>query len=427
MATTATTTTYQYPYPLGGDSLSNVATRIKELADRSESVTAQIISGNITLAPGTIYNTNIAATAGITYGKLSLANSITNADLAGSISPSKITGTAITAADTGTVTSTMLLDGTIVNADVNASAAITYSKLNLATSIVNADVSTSAAIAYSKLDLSTYPGHYVCTSSTRPTGIAEGHMIYETDTQRFLVYDGTATWLSIFDTDVWSINNTALQGSSDVSQLPTVILKNYTTDATAGTFKFMKARGTEATPTVAESGDVLGTIRFDGLYTGTTSFGTAASIAAIADGTFSASNVGSYIQFSTITTGTTSPRAERMRIGSNGFVTITGALGRGAPVTKTADFTVGVAENWLINNKAVSSCTVTLPTASSWTGREIMIKNLAAFTVISASSNVKPIGTNTAGTAILPATVGTWCTLVSDGTNWIIMQSGLGL
>jgi hypothetical protein len=40
---------------------------------------------------------------------------------------------------------------TWVNADINASAAIAYSKLNLGTSIVNADVSTSAAIAWSKI------------------------------------------------------------------------------------------------------------------------------------------------------------------------------------------------------------------------------------------------------------------------------------
>lgn len=46
------------------------------------------------------------------------------------------------------------LTGAILNADINASAAIAYSKLNLATSIVNADVNASAAIAYSKLNLS---------------------------------------------------------------------------------------------------------------------------------------------------------------------------------------------------------------------------------------------------------------------------------
>lgn len=48
---------------------------------------------------------------------------------------------------------TAISSGVIVNADVNASAAIAYSKLNLANSILNADVNTSAAIAYSKLAL----------------------------------------------------------------------------------------------------------------------------------------------------------------------------------------------------------------------------------------------------------------------------------
>jgi hypothetical protein len=36
-----------------------------------------------------------------------------------------------------------------------------------------------------------------------------------------------------------------------------------------------------------------------------------------------------------------------------------------APVTKTADFTVAATDLWLINNKSGSTCTATLPTASS--------------------------------------------------------------
>lgn len=51
----------------------------------------------------------------------------------------------------GAITSAMILDGTIVNADINASAAIAYSKLSLTGSILNADISGSAAIANSKL------------------------------------------------------------------------------------------------------------------------------------------------------------------------------------------------------------------------------------------------------------------------------------
>ena len=68
------------------------------------------------------------------------------------------TGTIVTTGDTGTVTSTMIADGTIVNGDISASAAIAYSKLNLGTSIVNADISASASISVSKLSASTISG-----------------------------------------------------------------------------------------------------------------------------------------------------------------------------------------------------------------------------------------------------------------------------
>jgi hypothetical protein len=93
-----------------------------------------------------------------------------------------------------------------------------------------------------------------------------------------------------------------------------------------------------------------------------------------------------------------------------------------APVTKTADFTVADNEVWLINNKSGSTCTVTLPTASAWSGRTLTFKNMQAQTLVSASSNVVPIDSTTAGTAILLAVVGNWATMVSDGINWVIMQ-----
>ncbi len=96
-----------------------------------------------------------------------------------------------------------------------------------------------------------------------------------------------------------------------------------------------------------------------------------------------------------------------------------------APVTKTADFTVDDNETWIINNKSGSTCTVTLPMASAWTGRELTFKNLQAQTLVSASSNVVLIDSASAGTAILLAVVGNWATMVSDGTNWVIMQQAV--
>jgi hypothetical protein len=98
-------------------------------------------------------------------------------------------------------------------------------------------------------------------------------------------------------------------------------------------------------------------------------------------------------------------------------------MGVAAPVTKTADFTVSNGDIWYINNKSGSTCTVTLPAASSWIGRSLTFKNMQAQTLVSASSNVVPIDSTSAGTAILLAVVGNWATMVSDGTNWVIMQA----
>lgn len=96
-------------------------------------------------------------------------------------------------------------------------------------------------------------------------------------------------------------------------------------------------------------------------------------------------------------------------------------LRRGAPVSKTSSFSVAAGENWIICNGA--GIVVTLPAAASFTGREIMFKNISANAVTSNASNVVPLAGGAAGTALLPASAGSWVTVVSDGTNWIIMQS----
>jgi len=113
---------------------------------------------------------------------------IVNADINASaaIDKTKISGTAITAGDTGTVTSTMIANDTIVNADINSSAGIAYSKLSLNGSItsadivdgtiVNADINASANIALSKL--ATDP-----LARTNHTGTQTASTISDFDTQ----------------------------------------------------------------------------------------------------------------------------------------------------------------------------------------------------------------------------------------------------
>ena len=113
--------------------------------------------------------------------------------------------------------------------------------------------------------------------------------------------------------------------------------------------------------------------------------------------------------------GTTSPGAT---------LHVNGSLSRNAPVTVTgATYSIGDTDSWIICNRT-GTITLTLPTASSWTGREIMVKTITANTVISNATNISPLDGGTNTTAILPATDGAWATLVSDGTNWIIMQRG---
>lgn len=101
-----------------------------------------------------------------TTGLVTYRNAIDETDFASSTLPDgqiyvgNVSGVATAVVVSGVIAITnagvtSIVDGSIVNADVNASAAIVYSKLSLTDSIVNADVNSAAAIAYSKLNLST--------------------------------------------------------------------------------------------------------------------------------------------------------------------------------------------------------------------------------------------------------------------------------
>ena len=144
------------------------------------------------------------ATAGIADSAITSAKiadgTIVDADVNASaaIAKTKISGTAITAGDTGTVTSTMIADGTIVDADINASAAVALSKLatgalptaitvasaNLVDgTIVNADVNASAGITSGKLAgvFTTASGanRTITISTSAPSGGSDGDIWFK--------------------------------------------------------------------------------------------------------------------------------------------------------------------------------------------------------------------------------------------------------
>ncbi len=97
---------------------------------------AHLDSGGV-LSSSLLVNADVDAAAAIAYSKLSLSNSILNADIN---------------ASAGIAYSKLSLSNSILNADINASAGIAYSKLALTGSIVNADIGAAAAIAGSKIN-----------------------------------------------------------------------------------------------------------------------------------------------------------------------------------------------------------------------------------------------------------------------------------
>lgn len=104
------------------------------------------------------------------------------------------------------------------------------------------------------------------------------------------------------------------------------------------------------------------------------------------------------------------------------IVTTSGYYSTPAPRTVTADATIAVTDSYVIANKA-GTTTMTLPAAASFTGRRLCFKTSQAQTVVSVASDVVPLITAAAGTAILAATAGKWACMVSDATNWVILEA----
>lgn len=126
--------------------------------------------------------------------------------------------------DTGTVTSTMIANNTIVDADINTAAAISYSKLSLSGSIVNSDISNSAGIVDSKLATISTAGK-VSNSATTATNANTSSAIVSRDANGNFTagvitasgFIGSGNLLTNLDASNISI------GTLNVSRLPTNI------------------------------------------------------------------------------------------------------------------------------------------------------------------------------------------------------------
>ena len=167
--------------PYGGISAANVQLALQEVDNEKLNKAGDTMTGELLIGP-----TGSFKFEGSTDDAYSTELTVVDPTSDHVITLPDVTGAVITTGDTGTVTSTMIADGTIVNADIDASAGIAFSKLasltsariiignasNVPTSvavtgdvtisntgvtaiasgaIVNADINASAEIAVSKL------------------------------------------------------------------------------------------------------------------------------------------------------------------------------------------------------------------------------------------------------------------------------------
>jgi hypothetical protein len=166
--------------------LAATATAVKTVADVANG--AMQASGSTATGPLRIGTTGSLLFEGSVDNGIRTTLTAANPTSARTVTLPNETGTVITSAGSGVVTSTMILDGTIVNADINASAAIDLSKLATGAlpsgitvasanivdgTIVNADISASAAIALSKLATGALPSGITVAS----TNIVDGTIV----------------------------------------------------------------------------------------------------------------------------------------------------------------------------------------------------------------------------------------------------------
>lgn len=147
----------------GSETLTNktIALGSNTISGTTAQFNTALTDDNFVTLTGTETLTNKTLTSPTITGTGTIAGTFTG-NLTGNVTGNASTVTnGVYTTDTGTVTSTMIANGTIVNEDINASAAIAYGKLNIGGqitsadladgTIVNTDISASAGIALSKL------------------------------------------------------------------------------------------------------------------------------------------------------------------------------------------------------------------------------------------------------------------------------------
>lgn len=229
---------------LNGNQLQNAA--IHKLATAPTSPTP--VSGQV------YYNTGdnfLYVYDGSAWNKVLESGSVVNADVASNaaIDKTKVAGTAVTLADTGSVTSTMIADGTIVNGDIASGAAITLDKL--AVNPLNRANHTGTQLAATISDLATtvqgyrldqfaIPTANLNVNNQKITGLATPTADADAATKAYV--DATRQGLDVKDSvRVATTANITLSGTQTIDTIAViagdrVLVKDQTTQTANGIY-----------------------------------------------------------------------------------------------------------------------------------------------------------------------------------------------
>jgi hypothetical protein len=257
-----------------------------------------------------------------------------------------VTGNVVTTGDTGTVTSTMIANGTIVDADINASAEIAVSKLadGAARQLLQTDAAGTGVEWTNNVDI---PGTLDVTGATVLDGdlTIPDKIIHAGDTNTAIRFPAADT--IAFETDgseraridssgrllVGTSTSIVEQfgGQAKLQAVTTgsyaISAFNYSSDANPCVLTLGKSRSASAgSHTIVQSGDNVGVLRYEG--SDGTGFITAAQITAAVDGTPGNADMPGRLVFSTTADGSASP-TERLRITNAGNV----GIGTTSPTT----------------------------------------------------------------------------------------------
>ncbi len=231
-----------------------------------------ILNAGLTLNSSDIYLNNGSITfEGSSANAFETTLSVANPSADRTVTIPDVSGTLVTTGDSGSITSSMIADGAIMNADINASAAIGLSKLANGTlpsgvqvasanivngSIVDADLSTSAAIALTKLANGALPSGITLQSSQIFGGVSPGDIAAGTLPNNVTIVSANIADGSIVNADI------SASAEIDVSKLADGSSYQLIQTNAAGT-------GVEWTSSIDLPGtlDVTGVSTFDGNVT----------------------------------------------------------------------------------------------------------------------------------------------------------------